>query len=54
MGEVEKEVLRFQTFIKILIPNPITYTVEGLKPNTLYEIEVFGSWMPMKMKVCVR
>ena len=41
-GKVEKEVLAFSEFYKDPIPNPVTYTVDGLKPNTLYEIEVFA------------
>jgi hypothetical protein len=41
-GEVEKEFLAFSEFYKDPIPNPLTLTINGLKSNTLYEIEVFA------------
>jgi Calcineurin-like phosphoesterase len=41
-GEIEKEVLAFSDFYKDPVPNPITLNIDGLKPNTLYELEVFA------------
>ena len=39
-GEVAKEVLAFSDFYKDPVPNPLTLSIDGLKPNTLYELEV--------------
>ncbi|MFK9092135.1 metallophosphoesterase family protein [Bacillus salipaludis] len=41
-GKVEKEILAFSEFYKDPIPNPLTLPLNGLKSNTLYEIEVFA------------
>ena len=40
-GEIEKELLAFSEFYKDPIPNPLTLTIDRLKPNTLYELEYF-------------
>ncbi|MFZ7943426.1 metallophosphoesterase family protein [Neobacillus sp. 19] len=55
-GQVEKEVLAFSEFYKDPIPNPLTLQVNGLKSNTLYEIEVyaldaFANQSPNSLKV---
>lgn len=41
-GMVEKEFLAFSEFYRDPVPNPITFTIDGLKPATLYEMEVFA------------
>ncbi|MFJ7727389.1 metallophosphoesterase family protein [Neobacillus sp. NPDC097160] len=41
-GKVEKEILAFSEFYKDPIPNPLTLPINGLKSNTLYEIEVYA------------
>jgi Calcineurin-like phosphoesterase len=55
-GEIEKEILAFSEFYKDPIPNPITLPIDGLKPNTLYEIKVqaidaFGNKSQNTLKV---
>ena len=42
MEKVEKELFAFSEFYKDPIPNPLTLPIDGLAPNTLYEIEVFA------------
>ena len=41
-GEIEKELLAFSEFYKDPIPNPLTLSIDRLKPNTLYELEIFA------------
>src|SRR5690625_1845937 len=41
-GEEEKEYLAFSEFYKDPVPNPIGITVNGLKPNTVYEFDVYA------------
>lgn len=55
-GAVEKDVLAFSEFYKDPVPNPITLPIDGLKPNTLYEIKVhaldaFGNVSKDSLKV---
>ena len=40
--KVEKELLAFSEYYKDPIPNPLMLPIDGLVPNTLYEIEVFA------------
>ena len=39
---MEKELLAFSEYYKDPIPNPLMLPIDGLVPNTLYEIEVFA------------
>ncbi|WP_299093666.1 metallophosphoesterase [uncultured Metabacillus sp.] len=39
-GKAEKEFLAFSEFYKDFVPNPLVLNLEGLKPNTKYELEV--------------
>ncbi|MBM7587522.1 3',5'-cyclic AMP phosphodiesterase CpdA [Bacillus pakistanensis] len=39
-GETAKELLAFSEFYKDPVPNPLTLPIDGLKPNTTYEVEV--------------
>ncbi|MFC3885490.1 metallophosphoesterase family protein [Bacillus songklensis] len=39
-GEVANQFLAFSEFYKDPVPNPLTLPIDGLQPNTLYEIEV--------------
>ncbi|MEH7480972.1 metallophosphoesterase [Neobacillus drentensis] len=39
-GEVANQFLAFSEFYKDPVPNPLTLPLDGLQPNTLYEIEV--------------
>ncbi|TCN19718.1 metallophosphoesterase family protein [Mesobacillus foraminis] len=41
-GKIEKEILGFSEFYKDPVPNPITLPIDGLKPDTLYEIKVIA------------
>ena len=41
-GKVAQELLAFSEFYKDPIPNPLMLPIDGLVPNTLYEIEVFA------------
>ncbi|MEH6944296.1 metallophosphoesterase [Bacillus sp. JJ722] len=41
-GEVSREFIAFSEFYKDPVPNPLTLPIEGLKPNTTYEIEVLA------------
>ena len=55
-GEMEKELLAFSEYYKDPVPNPLTLTIDGLKPNTLYELEIFalnayGKESPNSLKV---
>ncbi|MFZ0443230.1 MAG: metallophosphoesterase [Bacillus sp. (in: firmicutes)] len=55
-GEVEKEVLAFSEYYKDPVPNPLTLTIDRLKPNTFYEFEIialdaYGKESPNSLKV---
>jgi 3',5'-cyclic AMP phosphodiesterase CpdA len=55
-GKKVKEFLAFSEFYKDPIPNPLTLRIDGLQPNTLYEINVFaldafGNQSPNALKV---
>ena len=55
-GEIENEYLAFSEYYKDPIPNPLTLTIDKLKPNTLYELEIFaldvyGKESPNSLKV---
>ena len=55
-GEIEQEYLAFSEYYKDPIPNPLTLTIDKLKPNTLYELEIFaldvyGKESPKSLKV---
>lgn len=39
-GELANQFLAFSEFYKDPVPNPLTLPLDGLQPNTLYEIEV--------------
>ncbi|OHR66718.1 hypothetical protein HMPREF3291_01150 [Bacillus sp. HMSC76G11] len=39
-GEAAKQFLAFSEFYKDPVPNPLSLSIDGLKPNTTYEIEV--------------
>ena len=41
-GKVAQELLAFSEYYKDPIPNPLMLPIDGLVPNTLYEIEVFA------------
>lgn len=41
-GQKVKEFLAFSEFYSDPIPNPLTLQIDGLQPNTLYEINVFA------------
>jgi len=41
-GEIEKESLAFSEFYQDPVPNPLMLTIDELKPNTLYELEVYA------------
>ena len=42
MEKSKKNYLAFSEFYKDPIPNPLTLSIDGLKPNTLYELEIFA------------
>ena len=50
MEKSKKNYLAFSEYYKDPIPNPLTLTIDRLKPNTLYELEIFAL-MPMERKV---
>ena len=41
-GEEEKEYLAFSEFYKDPVPDPLGITVNGLKPDTIYEFDVYA------------
>ena len=56
MEKSKKKYLAFSEFYKDPVPNPLTLTIDRLKPNTLYEVEIFaldayGKESPNSLKV---